>query len=77
MHSFIRRANLRRYRGLLVKTTDETVRSRLFKLIAQEERRQILQERDWSLLSTQLTRRDITGTSTPTETTSANSVKQT
>jgi|GEM_PF-1572233 len=75
MHSFIRRANLKRYRGLLVKTTDETVRSRLFKLIAQEERRQILQERDWSLLSTQLTRRDITGTSTPTA--SANSVKQT
>ena len=77
MHSFIRRENLRRYRGLLVKTTDETVRSQLFKLIAQEERRQILQERDWSLLSTQLTLRDITGTSTPTETTSANSAKQT
>jgi len=73
MHSFIRRENLRRYRGLLVKTTDETVRSQLFKLIAEEERRQILQERDWSLLSTRLARRDMTDTSTPTETGSANS----
>ena len=57
MHSFIRRENLRRYRGLLVKTTHETVRSQLFKLIAEEERTQILQESNWSLLSTRLTRR--------------------
>jgi hypothetical protein len=40
--------NLTRYRNLLVKTADETQRSQLFKLIAEEERRQILQELDWS-----------------------------
>jgi len=43
MHSFIRRENLRRYRNLLSSTSDEAVRSQLFKLIAEEERRQILQ----------------------------------
>ena len=43
MQAFIRRENLRRYRNLLAKTSDETVRSQLFKLIAEEERRQILQ----------------------------------
>ena len=43
MQAFIRRKNLRRYRNLLAKTPDETVRSQLFKLIAKEERRQILQ----------------------------------
>ena len=40
--------NLAHYRSLLVTTADETVRSQLFKLIAEEERQQILQERDWS-----------------------------
>ena len=48
MESFVRRENLRRYRNLLVKTTDETQRSQLLKLIAEEERRKILQELDWS-----------------------------
>jgi hypothetical protein len=43
VQSFIRRENLRRYRTLLTKTPDETVRSQLFKLIAEEERRQFLQ----------------------------------
>jgi hypothetical protein len=43
VQSFIRRENLRRYRALLTKTPDETVRSQLFKLIAEEERRQFLQ----------------------------------
>ena len=52
MQNFIRRENLRRFRKLLAKTTDETVRSRLFKLIAEEERRQILQGCDWSSLPT-------------------------
>jgi hypothetical protein len=48
MHSFIRHEGLKHCRGLLVKTADETLRSQLFKLIAEEERRQILQELDWS-----------------------------
>ena len=48
MQSFIQHENLARYRSLLVTTADETVRSQLFKLIAEEERQQILQERDWS-----------------------------
>jgi hypothetical protein len=52
MQNFVRRENLRRFRKLLAKTTDEAVRSRLFKLIAEEERRQILQRRDWSSLLT-------------------------
>ena len=43
MHSFIRRENLKRYRNLLVVTSDEAVRSQLFKLISEEERRQFLQ----------------------------------
>ena len=43
MHSFIRRENLKRYRNLLVVTSDESVRGQLFKLIAEEERRQFLQ----------------------------------
>ena len=43
MQSFIRRENLKRYRNLLVVTSDEAVRSQLFKLIAEEERRQFLQ----------------------------------
>ena len=42
MRTFIRRDNLKRYRSLLTKTRDETVRNQLFKLIAKEERRQIL-----------------------------------
>jgi hypothetical protein len=50
MQNFVRRENLKRFRKLLVKTTDETARSQLFKLIAEEERRQILQGRDWSSL---------------------------
>ena len=54
MQNFVRRENLRRFRKLLAKTTDETVRSRLFKLIAKEERRQILQGCDWSSLPTQM-----------------------
>jgi len=53
MQNFVRRENLKRFRKLLVKTTDETVRSQLFKLIAEEERRQILQGRDWSSLLNQ------------------------
>ena len=48
MQSFIQHENLAHYRSLLVMTADETVRSQLFKLIAEEERQQILQERDWS-----------------------------
>jgi hypothetical protein len=43
MDSFIRRENLKRYRSLLLATSDEVVRSQLFKLIAEEERRQFLQ----------------------------------
>ena len=49
----MRHENLTRYRNLLVKTADETQRSQLFKLIAEEERRQILQGRDWSSLLNQ------------------------
>ncbi|HVI16064.1 MAG TPA: hypothetical protein VM822_24740 [Pseudolabrys sp.] len=48
MSSFIPREHLRRYRKLLIRTPDETLRSQLLKLIADEERQQILQERDWS-----------------------------
>ena len=48
MESFVQHENLSRYRNLLVKTIDETQRSQLLKLIAEEERRQILQELDWS-----------------------------
>ena len=44
MHSFVRRENLRRYRDLLMRTSDETVRSQLFKLIAEEERQQLMQQ---------------------------------
>lgn len=44
MHSFVRRENLRRYRNLLMRTSDETVRSQLFKLIAEEERQQLMQQ---------------------------------
>ena len=51
MHSFIRRENLKRYRNLLMVTSDEAVRSQLFKLIAEEERRQFLQR----ILDQQLT----------------------
>ena len=52
MQNFIRRENLWRFRKLLAKSTDETVRSQLFKLSAEEERRQILQRRDWLSLLT-------------------------
>ena len=48
MQSFVQHENLGHYRSLLVTTADETVRSQLFKLIAEEERQHILQERDWS-----------------------------
>jgi hypothetical protein len=48
MSSFIPHKHLRRYRKLLIRTSDETLRSQLLKLIADEERQQILQERDWS-----------------------------
>ena len=44
MQSYIRRENLKRYRNLLMATSDETVRSQLFKLIAEEERKQFLQQ---------------------------------
>jgi hypothetical protein len=44
MHSFVRRENLRRYRNLLMRTSDENVRSQLFKLIAEEERQQLMQQ---------------------------------
>jgi len=44
MYSFIQRENLRRYRNLLMRTSDETVRSQLFKLIAEEERQQLMQQ---------------------------------
>ena len=44
MHSFVRRENLRRYRNLLMRTSDETVLSQLFKLIAEEERQQLMQQ---------------------------------
>jgi hypothetical protein len=43
MYSYVWRENLKRYRNLLLTTSDETVRSQLFKLIAEEERRQLLQ----------------------------------
>jgi rubrerythrin len=43
MYSFIRPENLRRYRNLLMRTSDETVRSQLFNLIAEEERQQLMQ----------------------------------
>jgi hypothetical protein len=42
MQSYIRHENLKRYRNLLMATSDETVRSQLFKLIAEEERKQFL-----------------------------------
>ena len=44
MYDFIRPENLRRYRNLLMRTSDETVRSQLFKLIAEEERQQLMQQ---------------------------------
>jgi hypothetical protein len=37
MHGFIRHEGLKHYRGLLVKTADETLRSQLFKLIAERQ----------------------------------------
>jgi hypothetical protein len=43
LHSFIQRENLKRYRNLLQTTSDEAVRSQLFKLIAEEERRLLAQ----------------------------------
>lgn len=43
MYPFIRRENLKRYRNLLMVTSNETVRNQLFKLIAEEERRQFLE----------------------------------
>ena len=52
MQNFVRRENLWRFRKLLAKSTDETVRSQLFKLIAEDKRRQILQRRDWLPLLT-------------------------
>ncbi len=44
MQSYIQRENLKRYRNLLMVTSDETVRSQLFQLIAEEERKQFLQQ---------------------------------
>jgi hypothetical protein len=44
MQSYIRRENLKRYRNLLMVTSDEAVRSQLFKLIAEEERKKFLQQ---------------------------------
>jgi len=43
MDSFNRRENLKRYRNLLLATSDEAVRSQLFKLIAEIERRRFLE----------------------------------
>jgi hypothetical protein len=43
LHTFIQRENLKRYRDLLQTTSDETVRSQLFKLIAEAERRLFFQ----------------------------------
>jgi hypothetical protein len=44
LHSFIQRENLKRYRNLLQTTSDEAVRTQLFKLIAEEERQQLMQQ---------------------------------
>lgn len=40
MERFVRRENIRRYRALLARVSDETERQRLLKLLAEEEQNQ-------------------------------------
>lgn len=50
MNSFVRRENLRRWRNLLATASDDVLRNRLCRLIAEEEREQLLQliaEQPW------------------------------
>ena len=44
MNSFAARDDLRRYRDLLIATSDDMLRNHLFRLIAEQERRELLQQ---------------------------------
>ena len=44
MDSFVRRENLRRWRNLLATASDDVLRNRLCRLIAEAEREQLLQQ---------------------------------
>lgn len=44
MHSFVQRENLRRWRTLLATASDDVLRNQLCRLIAKEEREQLLQQ---------------------------------
>ena len=44
MNSFAGRDDLRRYRDLLITTSDDMLRNQLFRLIADQERQELLQQ---------------------------------
>jgi hypothetical protein len=44
MNSSAERNDLRRYRDLLIATSDDMLRNQLFRLIAERERQQLLQQ---------------------------------
>ena len=44
MSSSAERNDLRRYRDLLIATSDDMLRNHLFRLIAEQERRELLQQ---------------------------------
>ena len=44
MTSSAERNNLRRYRDLLIATSDDMLRNQLFRLIAEQERRELMQQ---------------------------------
>ena len=44
MNTFVRRENLRRWRNLLATASDDVLRNRLRRLIAEAEREQLLQQ---------------------------------
>ena len=44
MNAFVRRENIRRWRGLLATAADDMLRNQLCRLIAEEEREQLLQQ---------------------------------
>jgi hypothetical protein len=44
MTSSAERGDLRRYRDLLIATSDDILRNQLFRLIAEQERQQLLQQ---------------------------------
>ena len=44
MNAFVRRENLRRYRNLLIATSDDMLRNQLCRLIAEQERQELLEQ---------------------------------